>query len=72
MKSDFEKADINIKVEMSKDTTINAISLDAILKELGPFGRYNIFNYALLLIPCYLAGMYGSVFVFEALDIDYR
>ncbi|XP_075979428.1 organic cation transporter protein-like [Anticarsia gemmatalis] len=55
---------------MSKDNT--AIGLDAILKELGPFGTYNIVNYALLLFPCFLAGMYGSVFVFEAADIDYR
>ncbi|XP_072938088.1 organic cation transporter protein-like [Epargyreus clarus] len=48
------------------------IGLDAILKELGPFGRYNIINYALLLFPIYLAGMYGSVFVFEATDVNYR
>ncbi|XP_050349946.1 organic cation transporter protein-like [Nymphalis io] len=46
--------------------------LDAILAELKPFGKYNIVNYALLLFPIYLAGMYGSVFVFEAPDINYR
>lgn len=55
---------------MSKDDT--AIGLDAVLRELGPFGTYNIVNYALLLFPCFLAGMYGSAFVFEAPDIDYR
>ncbi|CAH0725061.1 unnamed protein product, partial [Brenthis ino] len=48
------------------------IGLDAILAELGPFGRYNIVNYAFLLFPIYLAGMYGSVYVFEAPDIKYR
>ncbi|XP_041980412.1 organic cation transporter protein-like isoform X2 [Aricia agestis] len=48
------------------------INLDDILQKLGPFGRYNIVNYALLLFPIYLAGMYGSVFVFEAPDISYR
>lgn len=55
---------------MSKDETL--IGLDAILKQLGPFGKYNVVNYILLLYPCFLAGMYGSVFVFEASDIDYR
>ncbi|XP_047996361.1 organic cation transporter protein-like [Leguminivora glycinivorella] len=54
---------------MSKET---AIDLDRILKQLGPFGKYNIVNYALLLFPIYLAGMFGSVFVFEATDISYR
>lgn len=52
---------------MSKD-----VGLDAILKELGYFGKYNIVNYALLLFPVFLAGMFGSVFVFEASDINYR
>ncbi|XP_072938450.1 organic cation transporter protein-like [Epargyreus clarus] len=53
---------------MSKDT----VTIDSIFKELGPFGRYNVVNYALLLFPCYLAALYGSVFNFEALDISYR
>ncbi|XP_023943089.1 organic cation transporter protein [Bicyclus anynana] len=52
---------------MSKD-----VGLDAVLQELGYFGKYNIVNYALLLFPVYLAGMYGSAFVFEASDINYR
>lgn len=55
---------------MSKETPL--VGLDAILKQLGPFGRYNVLNYILLLFPCFLAGMYGSVFVFEASDINYR
>ncbi|XP_068622574.1 organic cation transporter protein-like [Battus philenor] len=50
----------------------DSIDLDAILEQLGPFGKYNIVNYALLLFPIFLAGMYGSVFVFEAPDINYR
>lgn len=54
---------------MSRDSSVG---LDTILEQLGPFGRYNIVNYALLLFPIYLAGMYGSVFVFEASDINYR
>ncbi|KPJ15840.1 Organic cation transporter protein [Papilio machaon] len=48
------------------------IDLDSILKQLGAFGKYNIVNYALLLFPIFLAGMYGSVFVFEGPDISYR
>ncbi|CAH2232581.1 organic cation transporter protein-like [Pararge aegeria] len=48
------------------------VGLDAALRELGYFGKYNIVNYALLLFPVYLAGMYGSAFVFEASDIHYR
>ncbi|CAG9130231.1 unnamed protein product [Plutella xylostella] len=49
-----------------------SVSLDTILLHLGPFGKFNIVNYALLLFPIYLAGMYGSVFVFEAPDLSYR
>lgn len=55
---------------MAKDNA--SVGLDSILHQLGAFGKYNIVNYALLLFPIYLAGMYGSVFVFEAPDIDYR
>ncbi|CAH2049543.1 unnamed protein product, partial [Iphiclides podalirius] len=57
---------------MAKDIGGETIDLDAILQQLGPFGRYNVVNYALLLFPIYLAGMYGSVFVFEAPDLNYR
>ncbi|OWR55596.1 solute carrier family 22 member 21 like protein [Danaus plexippus plexippus] len=52
---------------MAKD-----IGLDSILQELGAFGKYNIVNYAILLFPVFLAGMYGSIYIFEAPDIDYR
>ncbi|XP_022824602.1 organic cation transporter protein-like [Spodoptera litura] len=55
---------------MSKDVSV--VGLDAILRELGAFGRYNIMNYALILFPCYLAGMYGAIYIFEAGDINYR
>ncbi|XP_052758448.1 organic cation transporter protein-like [Galleria mellonella] len=50
----------------------SVIGLDAILTELGSFGRYNLVNYAFLLFPVFLAGIYGSVYVFEAPDISYR
>ncbi|CAF4956208.1 unnamed protein product [Pieris macdunnoughi] len=48
------------------------VGLDVILEEIGPFGRYNIINYAFLLFPIFLAGMYSPVYVFEAPDIGYR
>lgn len=51
---------------------VDTVGLDAILQQLGPFGKFNIVNYALLLFPIYLAGMFGSVFVFEAPDLSYR
>ncbi|XP_063830241.1 organic cation transporter protein-like [Ostrinia nubilalis] len=50
----------------------SGLELDAILAQLGPFGRYNLVNYAFLLFPVYLAGIFGSIYVFEAPDINYR
>ncbi|CAG4934734.1 unnamed protein product [Colias eurytheme] len=55
---------------MSKEAAGSA--LDEVWRKLGPFGKYTVVNYALLLIPCYLYGMYGSVYNFEAMDINYR
>ncbi|XP_013183874.2 organic cation transporter protein [Amyelois transitella] len=49
-----------------------AMGLDAILAELGAFGKYNIINYTILLLPVLLAGMFGAVYIFEAPDINYR
>ncbi|KAL4711037.1 hypothetical protein ACJJTC_018002 [Scirpophaga incertulas] len=50
----------------------HAVALDCVLSELGAFGKYNIVNYAFLLFPVFLAGIYGSVYVFEAPDLSYR
>lgn len=55
---------------MSKDNS--GVKLDSILEQLGAFGRYNVITYSLLLFPIYLSGLYGSGFVFEAPDINYR
>ncbi|CAG4934737.1 unnamed protein product [Colias eurytheme] len=46
--------------------------LDQIWKCLGPFGKFTVLNYCLLLFPCFLSGMYTSSFNFEAMDINYR
>ncbi|XP_072938414.1 organic cation transporter protein-like [Epargyreus clarus] len=48
------------------------VGLDEVLKKLGPFGRYTVFNYAFVLVPVFLAGFFGSAYNFEALDIKYR
>lgn len=53
--------------EKSKEVTV-----DDILGILGAFGRFNIYNYVLILIPVYLAGMYSSVYNFETMDLRYR
>lgn len=48
------------------------VTVDDILQVLGPFGRFNIFNFIWILFPVFLAGMYSSVYNFEAMDLDYR
>lgn len=48
------------------------ITVDDILKILGPFGKFNVFSYVLILFPVFLAGMYASVYNFEAMDLKYR
>ncbi|KAI5651507.1 major facilitator superfamily domain-containing protein [Phthorimaea operculella] len=48
------------------------VSVDDILHILGPFGRFNILNFALILFPVFLAGMYSSVYNFESMDLNYR
>lgn len=48
------------------------VTVDDILTILGPFGKFNVFNYILILIPVFLAGMYSSVYNFEVMDLKYR
>ncbi|XP_063627410.1 organic cation transporter protein-like [Cydia splendana] len=57
---------------MDPEKKQNEVTVDDILHELGPFKKFNIWNYFLILIPVFLAGMYSSVFNFEVLDLDYR
>lgn len=56
-------------VEKKQNTEV---TVDDILHILGPFGRFNIFNFILILFPVFLAGMYSSVYNFEAMDLSYR
>lgn len=48
------------------------VTVDDILKILGPFGKFNVLNYVLILFPVFLSGMYSSVYNFETLDLNYR
>ncbi|XP_013183648.1 organic cation transporter protein isoform X2 [Amyelois transitella] len=57
---------------MSSEKKHEEVTIDDILKVLGPFGRFNIYNFVLLLIPVYFAGLYSSVYNFETLDLKYR
>lgn len=57
---------------MDPEKKENEVTVDDILQELGPFKTFNVYNYLLILIPVFLAGMYSSVFNFEVLDLDYR
>lgn len=48
------------------------VTVDDILQILGPFGKFNLLNYVLLLFPVYLAGIYSSIYNFESMDLNYR
>lgn len=51
---------------------IKEVTVDDILTILGPFGRFNVYSYILILFPVLLAGMYSSVYNFEVMDLKYR
>ncbi|XP_041980416.1 solute carrier family 22 member 16-like [Aricia agestis] len=47
-------------------------NLDAVLETLGPYGRYNLLNYVLVLFPVLLSSFFTCGFIFEAQSVDYR
>lgn len=57
---------------MDVEKKTKEVTVDDILSILGPFGRFNVFSYALILLPVFMAGMYSSVYNFESMDLDYR
>ncbi|XP_053611619.1 organic cation transporter protein-like isoform X2 [Plodia interpunctella] len=57
---------------MSLEKNSEEVTIDDILKILGPFGRFNLYNYVLILFPVLLSGLYSSVYNFESLDLKYR
>ncbi|XP_063368145.1 solute carrier family 22 member 1-like isoform X1 [Cydia amplana] len=48
------------------------INLDSVLESLGPYGRYNILNFVLLLFPILLSAFFECGFIFEAQQQNYR
>ncbi|KAL0820940.1 hypothetical protein ABMA28_005597 [Loxostege sticticalis] len=48
------------------------INLDSVLESLGPYGRYNLLNFVLLLYPILLSSFFECGFIFEAREIAYR
>lgn len=53
--------------EMKKE-----VNLESILDSLGPYGRYNLLNYVLLLFPVLLSSFFECGFIFEAQEQMYR
>ncbi|XP_049703483.2 organic cation transporter protein [Helicoverpa armigera] len=48
------------------------IDLDAILLELGQFGRYQIRNYCYILVVILMSAVYNTQYIFAAGDVPYR
>ncbi|KAI5651510.1 major facilitator superfamily domain-containing protein [Phthorimaea operculella] len=48
------------------------INLDSVLESLGPYGRYNLLNFVLLLFPVLLSSFFECGFIFEAQEQIYR
>ncbi|CAH0399953.1 unnamed protein product [Chilo suppressalis] len=48
------------------------VDADRLMKELGQFRLFHLFNYVLLFIPVYVAALYATNYVFLAADVPYR
>ncbi|CAG9566352.1 unnamed protein product [Danaus chrysippus] len=48
------------------------IKLDSVLESLGPYGRYNLLNFVLLLFPVLLSSFFECGYIFEAQEQTYR
>lgn len=48
------------------------INLESVLESLGPYGRYNLLNFVLLLFPVLLSSFFECGFIFEAAEQTYR
>ncbi|XP_068617222.1 organic cation transporter protein-like [Battus philenor] len=46
--------------------------LDAVLSELGHFGRYQLMIFSLILIPILFSAVYNSQYIFAVADVNYR
>ncbi|XP_072932964.1 organic cation transporter protein-like [Epargyreus clarus] len=52
--------------------TKEPVDLDAILVELGQFGRYQIRTYCFILLPIMFSAIYNSQYIFAAAEVNYR
>ncbi|XP_053604662.1 organic cation transporter protein-like isoform X2 [Plodia interpunctella] len=50
----------------------DSIDLDAILSELGQFGRYQVHIYCYILVPILFSSIYNGQYIFAASDLNYR
>lgn len=50
----------------------DSVDLDAILAQLGQFGRYQIQTYCFILLPIMFSAVYNSQFIFAASATDHR
>lgn len=46
--------------------------LDQLIREIGPFGKYQLINYLLICVPIALTAMYTLTYVFTGGSLEYR
>lgn len=51
---------------------MTSFELDAILQELGQFGKFQVKNYILIAIPIALTACFSLNYIFTAGQLDYR
>lgn len=49
-----------------------AFDLDQLIREVGPFGRYQLTNYLLICVPIMITTMYTLTYIFTGGDLVYR
>lgn len=53
-------------------TREGSVDLDAILLQLGQFGRYQVQTYCFILLPIMFSAVYNSQFIFAASATEHR
>lgn len=51
---------------------MNEITLDSILVHIGQFGKYQMVNYLLLVLPMFLNSIFSVTYVFTASTVTHR
>lgn len=49
-----------------------AFDLDQLIREIGPFGKYQLTNYLLICVPIMITTMYTLTYIFTGGDLAYR